>query len=404
MPAECRSYQASWIFPVDADPIENGIIETQLGRIVAVHSTPDPRAEDLGNVAIIPGLVNAHTHLEFSDLTKPVEPPRPFSDWIRGVVQQRRNRTGPVAVDRGMQESCRSGTTTLGEIVTYDLSPGEFPSHTLRIILFRELLGLLPEQIDKQLTIARAHLEENSTESNLIRGLSPHAPYSVHPELFQRLVELANEFQAPLCLHLAETKAELELLSQGTGELVEMLSDFGVWQQNIVSPGTRPLDYLQSLENLEQVLIVHGNYLSVEEMVFLADHPQMTVVYCPRTHHYFGHAEHPWQELLRRNVNIALGTDSRASNPDLSLWGELCFLHGRYPHVAPQTLLELGTLRGARCFGMDKETGSLTVGKAADWAVVSLDNFPAGDDAYSQLFDPRHCITRTMHAGRWNRR
>ncbi|MCH7686835.1 MAG: amidohydrolase family protein, partial [Planctomycetes bacterium] len=376
--------------------------EIQHDRIVAVHSTPDPQAEDLGNVAIIPGLVNAHTHLEFSDLAKPLQPPRPFSNWIRAVVEQRRNRTGPSAIDRGVQESCQSGTTTLGEIATSDWPPGEFPSHGLRTVLFRELLGLLPEKINEQLTIARAHLEENCGESNLIRGLSPHAPYSVHPELFQRLVDLANEFPTPLCLHLAETKAELELLSQGTGELVEMLCDFGVWQQNIISPGTRPLDYLQSLEKLDHVLIVHGNYLCVEEMDFLAEHPNMTVVYCPRTHHYFGHAEHPWLELLRRNVNVALGTDSRASNPDLSLWGELCFLHNRYPDVSPQTLLELGTLRGARALGLDEETGSLSVGKAADLAVVSLDNFRAGYDAYSQLFDRRNCITRTMFAGRWN--
>ena len=347
MPAESRSYQARWIFPVDAQPIENGIIEIQHGLIVAVHSTPDPRAEDLGNAAIIPGFVNAHTHLEFSDLAKPVEPPRPFPDWIRSVVEQRRNRTGPSAVDQGVKECRRSGTTTLGEIATSDPPPGEFPLHDLRTVLFRELLGLLPEQTDEQMTIARAHLEPNVTESNLIRGLSPHAPYSVHPELFQRLVDLANEFQAPLCVHLAETEAELELLSHGTGELVEMLSDFGVWQQNIISPGTRPLDYLELLEKLDHVLIVHGNYLFVEEIDFLAEHSNMTVVYCPRTHHYFGHDEHPWLELLRQNVNVALGTDSRASNPDLSLYRELCFLHGRYPAVSPHTLLELGTLRGA---------------------------------------------------------
>lgn len=402
MPAESCSYQARWIFPVDSPPIENGIIEIQHGLIVAVHSTSNPRAEDLGNVAIIPGFVNAHTHLEFSDLAKPVEPPRPFSDWIRAVVEQRRNRTESSAVDQGLQESCRSGTTTLGEIATSDWPPGGFPSHELRTVLFRELLGLLPEQMNEQLTIARAHLERNVTESNLIRGLSPHAPYSVHPELFQRLVDLANEFQAPLSVHLAETEAELELLAHGKGELVEMLSDFGVWQQNIISPGTRPLDYLESLEKLNHVLIVHGNYFSVEEIDFLAEHPNMTVVYCPRTHHYFGHKEHPWLELLRRNVNVALGTDSRASNPDLSLWRELCFLHNHFPDVSPHTLLELGTLRGARALGLENETGSLTVGKSADFAVVSLDNSSAKNDACSQLFDCRNCITRTMHTGRWN--
>ncbi|MCH7990412.1 MAG: amidohydrolase family protein, partial [Planctomycetes bacterium] len=387
---------------VDAEPIENGIIEIQHGRIVAVHSTADPEAEDLGNVAIIPGLINAHTHLEFSDLAKPVEPPRPFSHWIRAVVEQRRNHTGPSAVDRGVQESCQSGTTTLGEIATSDWPRSGFPAHGLRTVLFRELLGLLPEQANEQLAIARTHLELNHGESNLIRGLSPHAPYSVHPDLFQQLVELANEFQAPLSVHLAETKAELELLSQGTGELVEMLADFGVWQQNIISPGTRPLDYLQLLEKLDHVLIVHGNYLSDDELDFLAEHPNMTVVYCPRTHHYFGHDEHPWQELLNRNINVAMGTDSLASNPNLSLWEELCFLRDRYPGVAPQTLLELGTLSGARALGLDDETGSLSMGKIADLAVVSSDNFRWGNDAYSQLFDQKQRITRTMHAGRWN--
>lgn len=398
-----QSFRGRWVFPVSSPPLENGTIEIQDGQIVAVHDRSDPLALDLGNVAVIPGLVNAHTHLEFSDLSHPLEPALPFTTWIRNLVGQRRHRTNSVAeaVRTGYREAAQAGTTLIGEIATEGWSSAALTQPGPRIVAFRELLALTPDRHAEQMDVAAAHLQEaDAAPPQLVRGISPHAPYSVHPDLFRDLVQLAKRTRAPLAIHLAETQAELELLADGTGEFVDMLQQFGVWQPGIFAPGARPLDYLESLAELERALVIHGNYLSSAEMAFLADNRHLTVVYCPRTHAFFRHSAHPWLELRDQGVSLALGTDSRGSSPDLSLWNELLFLHGRYPDVSPATLLNLGTLSGARALGFDALTGSLEAGKSADLAVIQL-GAQAQGDAFSLLFGPQSSVHATMCAGEW---
>jgi aminodeoxyfutalosine deaminase len=378
IPTDSRAYglRARWVFPGDREPIENGTVVVEDGRIVDIHDRHDPAAVDLGHAAILPGLVNTHTHLEFSDLPQPIQPSAPFTDWIRQLVAHRRGRAGdPGAIVRqGLHESARHGTTLIGEIATEGWSPHAWAADCPRTVVFRELIGFQPEQIPVQLAAAREHLEraDRTCEPRLLRGLSPHAPYSVHPDLFHGLVELAAEFQAPAAVHLAETRAELEFLAQGTGEFARLLDNFAIPHDGVIPHGSRPLDYLEALARLDRVLVVHGNYLSADEIDFLAGRPQFSVVYCPRTHAYFGHEPHPWRELLERDVNVSLGTDSRGSNPDLSVWRELLSLHRSHPEVAPRVLLRLGTLSGARALGLEAETGSLSIGKSADLAILPL--------------------------------
>ncbi|HUG93084.1 MAG TPA: amidohydrolase family protein [Planctomycetaceae bacterium] len=409
-----QAFKARWIFPGDGPPIENATIELADGRIGDVHTRHNPRAIDLGNTAVIPGLVNAHTHLEFSGLEAPLEPAASFAEWLQSVVAHRRTRPSAIEpVVRGAAESGAAGTTLLADIVTDDAVPPAYPPGGPAVVAFRELIGLLPGQAGERLETARQFLEAGevpaaaatggppvATGCAVVRGLSPHSPYSVGPDLYHGLVELARGRRAPLAVHLAETRAELELLREGTGELVEMLAGFGVWSDAAIPRGSRPLDYLRPLAALERALVVHGNYLDAAEIDFVAGHPQLTVVYCPRTHAYFGHREHPWRELLARGASIALGTDSRASNPDLSVFDELRFLHDRHPEVDPQVLLRLGTLAGAQALGFADVSGRLAPGKSADLAVVALLDFgPA--DAFGLLFHPRSRVVRVMQGGCW---
>jgi cytosine/adenosine deaminase-related metal-dependent hydrolase len=372
-------YRARWIFPVASPPLEAATIEIVDGHISAIHTQHDLRAIDLGNVALIPGLINAHTHLEFSSLAAPLGPASPFPEWIRSVVTHRNTRTSEIGslVASGWNESFDSGVTAVGEIATDDRALPAATESGCCGVVFRELLGFSPERIDAQLDIARRHLEAARRHNlpALRGGLSPHAPYSVHPELFDRLVALAIAESAPLAMHLAETRDELEFLSEQTGAFRRMLESFGVWREGVLAPGTRPLDYLKRLADAPRALVVHGNYLSDDEIEFLVRHPQLTVVYCPRTHAYFRHSPHPWREMLQRGIPVALGTDSRASNPDLSLWGELLFLRRSFPDVPPQQLLELATICGARALGCD-QSGTLAAGSPAEITCVGL----TGDD------------------------
>jgi cytosine/adenosine deaminase-related metal-dependent hydrolase len=199
-------------------------------------------------------------------------------------------------------------------------------------------------------------------------------------------------------MHLAETPGELELLETGAGEFVKFLRELGVWRDDVFTHSSRPLDYVRELARAERALAIHGNYLDDEEIDFIAAHPNISVVYCPRTHAFFGHTPHPWRTMLSRQVHLALGTDSRASNPDLSLFAELQFLRKLAPDFDPVHLLELGTINGARALGQDAKTGSLDVGKSADLTVVALPNASHGDP-YSLLFDPASRVVGTLCGG-----
>ncbi|RPI80948.1 MAG: amidohydrolase, partial [Planctomycetaceae bacterium] len=243
-------------------------------------------------------------------------------------------------------------------------------------------------------------LATSSAPPHLGFGLSPHAPYSVHPTLLKGLVDLAIESGAPVAMHLAATRSELELLARGGGEFAEFLKRLAVWNPDVFRERRSILDYLKELARSPRGLVVHGNYLSDADIEFLARNPQLSVVYCPRTHAYFGHEPHPWRTLLERNINVALGTDSRASNPDLSVWDELQFLRRCEPDVPGQTLLDLATIRGARALGLEAHCGTITPGRSADLAIIDLPAVPSADP-YDTLLHPSSRIQATVLRGHW---
>jgi len=401
--ADRHSFRARWVFPATSAPIEGATVEITGGQIAAIHTKHDPAARDLGNAAIIPGLVNAHTHLEFSDLNEPLSPGESFTDWIRSVIDYRHRRTKPAAeiVTDGLRQSRTSGTTLLGEITTDDeavdvLGGRQDPS----VVSFREIIGLQPEDIDDHCATAQQHLlREDKHRAGIQVGLSPHAPYSVHPDLFCRLIAMAKQYRTPVAFHLAETRAEIELLERGTGPFFNLLNEWGLWREGLFPCRMQPLDYLRSLAETESALVIHGNYLGDDEVRFIAQQPNLTVVYCPRTHAHFGHELHPWQRLIEQGANVALGTDGRGSNPDLSLWNELCFLRDRFPSVHPAELLKLATLNGTRALRSRlQEIELLAAGQPADLTILSLGKATA-NDPYTAMFDGSSRIIATIRDG-----
>ncbi len=383
-------------------------MEIEDSRIAAVYAGDHPRAVDLGNAALIPGLVNAHTHLEFSHLPRPLTPAAPFTDWIRSVLQSRFAGSVPVeqSILTGIQECLNAGTTCLGEIATSDkslqrLQQAELSPHA---VVFRECLGFSAGRIAEQSRIAADFLEQFPAQNDsrdFHPGLSPHAPYSVHPDLYLKLIQQARDQGAPVAVHLAETPGELELLERKQGPFVELLAERGLWDPQILSDGARMYDYLAPLSELTSALAIHGNYFGEPEIEFLKQSPQISVVYCPRTHHYFGHRRHPWREMIGHGINVAIGTDSRASNPDLSLWNELLFLREAFPDVATALILECGTLAGARALEMSQERGSLVVGKRADFALIQLPDRSDRLSGSDLLLNSGAHVSRVMLNGGW---
>ena len=186
---------------------------------------------------------------------------------------------------------------------------------------------------------------------------------------------------------------ELELLRDGTGPLRVCLEELGAWDATAIRPGTRPLDYLRLLATAHRALVIHGNYLDDEE-IRLARRPtpqRMTVVYCPRTHDWFGHGAYPLEKMLAAGVAVALGTDGRGSSPDLSLLAEMRFAAQQHPAVGRERILQMGTILGARALGREREIGSLEPGKQADLAVVALPDRDAADP-HELLFDSQEPV------------
>jgi cytosine/adenosine deaminase-related metal-dependent hydrolase len=165
----------------------------------------------------------------------------------------------------------------------------------------------------------------------------------------------------------------LQLLQTQEGPFVDLLTELDAWEPDAFPSGTQPLDYLAILASAQRALIIHGNYLTDEEIAFLAERAEkMSVVYCPRTHEYFRHSRYPLWKMICHGVHMAVGTDSRASNPDLSLFQELRYIAAEHPEVPFDVILQLGTINGARALGLDAEIGSLTPGKIADFVAVPL--------------------------------
>lgn len=399
---------ARWVYPVEGPPLERAVVELEGARIAAVYQGEHPRAVDLGNTALIPGLVNAHTHLEFSQLDTPLGPTQPFAEWIRSIMKSRftcsvsaRDR-----LQQGIEESLQAGTTCLGEIATGSESLQLLSADERKpsAVVFRECLGFTPDRIEEQQQIAADYLQLG-TDLELNRevglGLSPHAPYSVNPDLYLNLIQQARDQGVPAAVHLAETEDELEFLSQKSGPFVDLLAELGLWDPQILRDGMRLYDYLAPLAELTSALAVHGNYFGNAEIEFLKQAPQISVVYCPRTHYYFGHRLHPWQSMISQGINVALGTDSRASNPDLSLWKELQFLRDKFPDVPTDLILECGTLAGARALELSDELGTLTVGKRADLALVRLPEGSVPASGSDLLLNSRSYVSRVMLNGVW---
>jgi aminodeoxyfutalosine deaminase len=397
--------KARYVFPVAAPPIDGGWLGISGSGIVAVgQKVPDGPVLDLGNAAILPGLVNAHTHLEFSDLAAPIgRPGISLPDWIEQVVARRRTtaETGQSAVAQGLRESLVAGTTALGEIATSDWRANCRPAvkpHA-NVVMFHESIAPLRDRVADASQAAEKFLLSEQTVEEVRAALSPHAPYTVRPELLTNLVGLARRFQVPLAMHVAESPEEIELLRSGSGPFRELLERLQSWDPRADARYPRVLDYLEQLARAPRALVVHGNYLDRVELDFLADRAKtMAVVYCPRTHHFFGHSPYPLARMLAMNISLALGTDSRASNPDLSLFEEMRFVAGHHREVKPSKILELGTLAGARALGLDARMGTLEPGKLANLTVIQLDDRPE-TDPHELLFAPSARVVQTWMRG-----
>lgn len=398
---ETDCYRAKWIFPTHSAPISDGYVTIQGGRIIEIGRGSRRDAIDLGNVALTAGFVNAHTHLDLSLTPRPEEPPPNFVDWLATIVEYRRESSGEAvsAIAAGIDELLQTGTTVVGDIATTDFSEPCLDEAGLWGIVYREVIGLNRHRYEPLLQWAFQAAEHRKNREAVRTGVSPHAPYSTSRQAYLQISEL--ERSTPVATHWMESAEEVEFLHDGGGPMRDFLERLNALNPDWTPPSRIVPEYLGG--NVHWIL-VHCNYVSdadLDVLEKLSEQQSLAgIVYCPRTHAWFGHEKHPWRELRERNIPVVLGTDSRATAPDLCVFSEAKFLFDHDLNADPGVLLDMLTTTGADVVGLGEHCGQLRVGRRADLAAIAIPDRKT-TNPYELLFDQTSRPVGTMLNGYW---
>ena len=388
-------YHARWVLPISRPPLEHATVAEHGGRIVFVGAPADAPAGtdvDLGEVALLPGLVNVHTHLELTVMRGFLED-LTFRSWITRLTRARRAVLTPEA----LVESARAGIAEglLAGITTYaDTNDSGAPFHAMRRmgvrgIAYQEVFGPHPAQCAEALAGLRAKVDAIRPEvTTLVRvGASPHAPYSVSDALFEATASYARAEGLPVAIHIAESEDESRYVQLALGLWADDHRERGI---PMLPRGATPIRMLERTGVLDaRPLLIHCVRADAEDVRLIARH-DCAVAHCPASNAKLGHGIAPLVTMLEAGIRVGVGSDSVASNNRMDLLDEarLAILMQRaslrrHDVVTAATALELVTLGGARALGLDGEIGSLDVGKSADLAA-----FPLSDARSVPVYDP----------------
>jgi len=373
------SYSAEWVLPMTGEPMHRASISIENARIVAVgDAVADGR--DLGHTAVMPALVNAHTHLELSYLRGRIPRTQKFLDWIRTVIAARRRYPDPAdpeivnAARVAIGEAHATGTGLVGDVSNTLVTAPLLREASLPAQIFYELLCFNAADAESMTNDARAKADAAAEPDDNVRvSLAPHAPYSVSPALFAAIrTDLDAHSGQVTSVHLGESPEETEFIRDGSGPWRVLLEELGVWTDAWHPPGTSPVAYLEQIGFLDRrVLAVHGVQFDGDDLDRLRTR-DMTIVSCPRSNQYVGVGAPPLEAFYAMKVNVALGTDSLASAPDLNMFAELAEARRLAPRVPARTLLESATRRGAAALGFEDDYGTLEAGKRAQIIAVAV--------------------------------
>ena len=372
-------YTAEWVLPMTGEPIHRGSISITGGRIAGVDYRVPADAIDLGGVAIMPALVNAHTHLELSYLRGLVPPTETFLDWIRTIMATRRqypDGDDPRILDAArtaIADARASGTGLVGDISNTLVTARLLHEASMPAQIFYELLRFNASDAEPMTREARAKADAASHDGSVRVSLAPHAPYSVSPGLFGAIrADLDAHPGQVTSVHLGESPEEIEFIRRGTGPWRVLLEELGVWSESWQAPGTSPVEYLEQLGFLDRrVLAVHGVQFDGDDLDRLRSR-DITIVSCPRSNQHVGVGAPPLEAFYALNVNVAFGTDSLASTPDVNLFAELAEARRLAPRVRARALLESATRQGAAALGFAGDFGTIEAGKRAQLIAVTV--------------------------------
>ncbi len=385
---------ADYVLPISAEPIENGAIAVEKSEIVVVglkgelvEKFPEAQVEDFGEAVIMPGFVNAHSHLEITlmrGFLDDVE--EDFYSWLMKLTTTRAEKLTAADVEIGATfgalEGARAGVTCFGDIGRFGQAGfNALKANGLRGVLFQETEFSPKDETAKEdfARLEEKFLELREEETKLVRvGLSPHAPYTVSRKLFETIADYAVAKNVKITVHAAESNEETEFFQTGAGFFAEIYRKMNIeWN----APRISPIEYLNQIGVLKaKPLLAHCVKVSEKDidLIVAAD---SSIAHCPKSNAKFGHGFAPLEKFLETCAIVGFGSDSVASNNTCDILEEARFatLYARNSEYKTKFLnareiIKTATLGGAKSLGLENEIGTLEAGKQADLIVVSLEN------------------------------
>lgn len=409
---ECFVVAADWLIPMESEPVPNGFLAIANGIIEFVGSELPAMYRSamrfhLDGFAILPGLINSHCHLEFSDLDEPIPAGDSFPDWIRRLLAYRKAQSDhseqlaiarQQAITRGVRESYEAGVRWIVDMTTQPweaawildavneikagIPLGLAPCGPIVIQPCVEFLDITQHRLEATLAFALEQAGALESEPLGRMGYAPHAPYTASRKMTQLAATRSRLEQRLVTMHLAESTDELEWLENRKGSFFELLGPFA--SDTYFEELGQITEHVQTLTNAWRATIAHGNYLSQNDLRDLAIHSKsMAIVHCPRTHSHFGHRHgtnqaYPLAQRMASGIRHFLGTDSRASNPDLNLWSEAQRVRAEHPSIASVEILKMITTDAADFLGIANRYGAIRVNQPATLTAIKLPaNFPS---------------------------
>ena len=380
-------FRASYVLPIDYPLISDGAVKIKDGRIVEISHFSDisrtkkDRLISLPGCLIMPGLINAHTHLELSCLKGITEERYSFTKWVREVIDAKKKLSESdyeKSIESGILESIKGGITTFGDITGTGLSPMVMKRLGVRGVAFHEIIGFNEKDASRaffelcmRIAVSKTLLLRNNRLIDI--GVSPHSPYSVSPYLFKLSSGLAKKLKLLVSIHLAETEEEVRFLKKGNGLFKALLSELNSFDKKWKAPGCSPLKYLHNMNVFTpKTSIVHFNFFDNEDLK-IAKKLRIKVIFCPKSNNeWFERKSSPIMACLQNSIPVSIGTDSLASNNCYNMFEEMRMLKTLNPSICSEKILQIATLGGAFCLGIKNKTGSLFPGKFADFIAIRV--------------------------------
>lgn len=361
------------VVPMEGAPISDGavVVEgkkiTDVGRFEEVNLRHTGEVLDLGEQVLLPGLINAHCHLDYTMLRGQIPPQKSFTDWIRAINASKAalSEVDYVAsIDAGLAEAQKFGTTTVLNLEAFPKLLPRISRPSLRAWWCAEMIDVRePVPVREVAETLRGFLSHSEWLGGF--GLAPHAPFTASAQLLSAACEISRKYHVPITTHVAESHEEMQMFRDANGPLYDFVKSMGRPMDDC--RGNTPIGTLmQSQELDERWILAHLNELTEGDFDLLSRAERFHVAHCPRSHTFFGHAPFELRRLRRLGFNICLGTDSLASNSSLSLFAEMRELLRKEPWISPRKVLSMVTVNAAHAIGHGDSLGRISPSFQAD--------------------------------------